>query len=102
MAQFDFYEYVGSNASVAYLLDIQSDLLRDLISRVVVPLIPLEEFGLPLKRLNPVFSIKGEAFVMATADIAGTPVGNLGRLAGNLEVHRREIKGAIDFLHDGF
>jgi toxin CcdB len=102
MAQFDVYEYRGSNASVAYLLDVQSDLLRQLASRVVVPLIPLEGFGPPLKKLNPVFSINGTAYVMATTDIAGTPVRNLGRLAGNLEVHRLEIKGAIDFMQDGY
>ncbi len=102
MAQFDIHEYGGSNASVAYLLDVQSDLLRDLISRVVVPLIPLEEFGQPLKKLNPVFSINGRACVMATADIAGTSLRNLGPLAGNLGSHHLEIKGAIDFLHDGF
>jgi toxin CcdB len=102
MAQFDIHEYGGTNASVAYLLDIQSDLLRDLVSRVVVPLIPLEEFGQPLKKLNPVFSINGTAYVMATAEIAGTHVRNLGPLAGNLEAHRLDIKSAIDFLQDGF
>lgn len=102
MTQFDIHEYGGSNASVAYLLDVQSDLLRDLVSRVVVPLIPLAEFGQPLKKLNPVFSINSTAYVMATTDIAGTPLRNLGLIVGNLEVHRLEIKGAIDFLHDGF
>ena len=37
MAQFDVYEYAGPNRFVAYLLDVQSDLLRDLASRVVIP-----------------------------------------------------------------
>jgi toxin CcdB len=102
MAQFDVYEYNGFNESVAYLLDVQSDLLRDLASRVVVPLVRAEQFGPPLKKLNPVFSIDGAAYVMATTDIAGTPVRTLGRLAGNLGSHRLDIKGAIDFLQDGY
>jgi toxin CcdB len=102
MAQFDYYEYGGSNPSVAYLLDVQSDLLRDLATRVVVPLVPLEEFGQPLSRLNPVFSIDGVSHVMATAEIAGTLARTLGRLAGNLGERYLDIKGAIDFLHDGF
>jgi toxin CcdB len=87
---------------VAYLLDVQSDLLRDLASRVVVPLVPLEEFGPVLKTLNPVFAIDGAVYAMATAEMAGTAFRNLGKLAGNLETHRHEIKGAIDFLYDGF
>lgn len=39
---------------------------------------------------------------MATTDIAGTHRRNLGRLIGNLEAHRVEVKGAIDFLQGGF
>jgi toxin CcdB len=101
MAQFDVYEYRGPAKSVAYLLDIQSDLLRDLASRVVVPLISTTDFGPPLGKLTPVLSINGVPYVMATTDIAGTPVRNLGRVVGNLEDHRLDIKGAIDFLFDG-
>jgi hypothetical protein len=39
---------------------------------------------------------------MATSEIAGMPVKGLGRRVGNLEAHRHEIKGAIDFLLDGY
>ncbi|MDR3440369.1 CcdB family protein [Telmatospirillum sp.] len=102
MAQFDVYEYAGPNRSVAYLLDVQSDLLRDLASRVVIPLVRLNEFGLPMKKLNPVFSIDGVDHVMATSEIAGMLTKNLGRRVGNLEVHHHEIKGAVDFLVDGY
>ena len=102
MAQFDFYEYAGPNRSVAYLLDIQSDLLQELASRVVVPLVRLEKFGRPLKKLNPIFAISGEDHVMATLEMAGIPIRALGRRAGSLGSHRHEIKGAVDFLQDGF
>jgi toxin CcdB len=102
MAQFDVFAYSGPNRSVAYLLDVQSDLLRDLASRVVVPLVPLSDFGPPMKRLNPILSISGVDHVMATSELAGTPTKNLGRAVGNLDAHRHEIKGAVDFLMDGF
>lgn len=102
MAQFDVYDYVGPNRSVAYLLDIQSDLLRDLASRVVVPLVRRDAFGPPMKKLNPVFSINGVDHVMATPELAGMPTAGLGRRVGNLDDHRHEIKGAIDFLQDGY
>jgi toxin CcdB len=102
MAQYDLYDYAGPNRSVAYLLDIQADLLQGLASRVVVPLVRLDAFGPPLKRLNPVFCINGIDHVMATSEMAGMPTRNLGRRVGNLEPHRHEIRGAIDFLQDGF
>ncbi|HIJ61462.1 MAG TPA: CcdB family protein [Rhodospirillaceae bacterium] len=102
MAQFDLYEYAGPNRSVAYLLDVQSDLLRDLTSRVVVPLVQLDEFGLPMKKLNPVFSIDGVDHVMATSEIAGAPGKTLGRRVGSLETRRHDIKAALDFLVDGY
>ena len=102
MAQFDFHEYAGPSPFTAYLLDVQSDLLQGLASRVVVPLIPLDKFGLPMKKLNPVFAINGTEHVMATSELAGIPVRTLGRRAGNLGTYSHEIKGAIDFLQDGF
>ena len=102
MAQFDFYEYAGPNRLVAYLLDVQSDLFAGLASRVVVPLVRRDEFGPPMKKLNPIFAINGVDHVMATSDIAGIPLKSLGRRAGTLDAHRLEIKGAIDFIQDGF
>jgi toxin CcdB len=102
MTQFDVYEYAGPNRSVAYLLDVQSNLLHDLASHVVIPLVRLNEFDLPMKKLNPVFSIDGVDHVMATSEIAGMPAKNLGRRVGNLEAHHHEIKSAVGFLLDGY
>jgi toxin CcdB len=101
MAQFDFYRYTGPNASIAFLLDVQSDLLRDLATRVVVPLVLLDAFGPPMKRLHPVFTIEDKEYVMATTEIAGTLTRNLGSHAGSLETRRLDIRGAIDFLQEG-
>ena len=102
MAQFDFHGYDGPNRSVAYLLDVQSDLLQGLASRVVVPLVRLDKFGPPMRKLNPVFTIDGAELVMATPEIAGIALKNLGRPIGSLGNHHHEIKGALDFLHDGY
>jgi toxin CcdB len=41
MARFDVHRNKAGVADVPYLLDIQSDLLQGLRSRVVVPLVPL-------------------------------------------------------------
>jgi len=102
MAQFDLYRYEGTNSSVSFLLDVQSDLLRDLASRVVIPLVRLSDFGLPIKKLNPVLSIDGVDHVMATSEITGLPIKELGQSVGNLAAYRQEIKDVVDFLMDGF
>ena len=47
---------------VPYPLDIQSDVLDRLGTRLVVPLMPLARYGTPIERLNPRFEI-GRAHV---------------------------------------
>ena len=60
MARFDVYENPGSHAATTpYLLDVQSDLLDGLDSRMVVPLRSLAHFPkvkLPT-RLTPVLTV---------------------------------------------
>lgn len=62
MARFDVYANPGEHArTTPYLLDVQSDLLDGLESRVVVPLRDLAHFAdvkLP-ELLMPVFEIQG-------------------------------------------
>lgn len=55
------------NASDAcFLLDVQSDLLNGLNTRVVVPLLERAQAPTPAQRLHPVFIVDGAEFVMAT------------------------------------
>jgi len=54
MARFDIVDNEGGGG---YLLDVQSDLLGGLNTRVVVPLLPQSSAPSPAQRLNPVFSI---------------------------------------------
>lgn len=55
------------------MLDVQSDLLGDLNTRVVVPLLKIGEAPLPAKRLNPVFQIEGVEVMMATQFLSAVP-----------------------------
>jgi toxin CcdB len=63
MAKFDVYALAQGRG---YLIDCQANLLSDLNTRFVVPLLPLEEAPKPAARLNPVFDIAGEPHVMVT------------------------------------
>ncbi|MGH7078869.1 MAG: CcdB family protein, partial [Acetobacteraceae bacterium] len=54
--QGDVHANPGPSAGYApYLLDVQADLLAELDTRVVVPLIRAEAFGRRISRLHPGF-----------------------------------------------
>ena len=103
MARHDVYRNASrqSSAEIPYLLDVQADLLKDLASRVVVPLVTLAALPKPMVRLNPVFTVDGRKVVMATTDIAGVPLAVLGPKVSSLAEESAAITGAIDFLLTG-
>ena len=54
MAKHDVYENPNGNG---YLLDVQTNLLDGLITRIVVPLFPIAQAPEPAKYLNPIFTV---------------------------------------------
>lgn len=103
MAQFDVYTNSNSttNRDIPFLLDIQANLLDSLVTRIVVPLWSVSQFGQPAQHLNPQFTITDTNVVMSTAELAGVPLAILGERIANLEHHRNEIISALDFLFTG-
>jgi toxin CcdB len=104
MAQFDvcLNSNPDSAAAIPYLLEIQSNLLESVNTRVVVPLARRSERGRPAKYLNPQFEIEGVQVVMITEQIAGVPKRVLGKKVLSLQIQRDPIMDAIDFLFRGF
>ncbi len=104
MAQFDIYENQNPETKelIPYLLDVQTDLLDDLTTRVVVPLYTVAAMGKPAKYLNPQFKIKRDTVIMSTAELAGVNLHILGEKVCSLKEHRTEIIAALDFLFTGF
>ncbi len=103
MAQFDVYlnPNTVTRKAIPYLLDVQTDLLDTLATRVVVPLVLAEEMGLAAKNLNPEFRIKSTAVVMSTAELAGVSIRSLGGKVASLKGKRDEIIAALDLLFTG-
>lgn len=99
MARFDIFK---NGDEAGYLLDVQSDLLSGLNTRVVVPLLPQSSAPSPAQRLNPVFSIEGQELVMATQYMAAVPEGELRSGVGSLAEKQDEISAALDLLFLGF
>ena len=103
MTQFDVYPNPGRNRErIPFVLDVQADLLRDLATRVVVPLgVPDIVERLFLGSLHPLFKVARRQVVMLTTEIAHLPSRLLVRRVTSLEANRSEIIRALDALLAG-
>lgn len=104
MGQFCAYKNPNPATRVQYpyLLDIQSALLSELRTTVVIPLTPSKlAASMSLTRLNPTIDIDGKSFTVITQEIAGIDRNQLGAQADNLSSYRSEIIAALDFLLSG-
>lgn len=98
--RFDVYR-PSSATSGLLALDVQSDFLSDLRTRLVVPLRPIEG-TVPIRRLHPTFDIGGRRYVMSTDEMLSMPATELRNHVASLAEHHIEIVGAIDFLLQGY
>ncbi|MEO9189442.1 MAG: CcdB family protein [Acetobacteraceae bacterium] len=87
---------------VGYVVDVQADLLSELRTRVVIPLL-LEKDApkVPFKAFNPTCSIAGLNHVLMTQNLASVPVAELGPPVGSLAGQRDPIIRAMDALLSG-
>jgi toxin CcdB len=96
------YDVFPNPSGDGYLLDVQTDLLSDLNTRVVVPLLPASSAPKPATRLNPIFNLEGQPVVMATQFMAAVPNGILKTSVGKLDEEFEKVTSAIDMLIQGF
>lgn len=104
MGQFCAYKNSnpGTRSQYPYLLDIQSDLLSELKTTIVIPLTPVKTAApMSLSGLNPAFVLGRESFTAITQDIAGINRNRLGAQAYDLSAYRSEIIAAVDFVLSG-
>lgn len=88
--------------AIPFVVELQSNLLRDLDTRLVAPLVPAERYRTAIPRLNPVVPVEGSPHVLLTQQLAAVPVRVLsGQPVGNAEEDRYAIIAAIDFLVTG-
>ena len=99
MPQYDIYANPIGNG---YLLDVQTDLLGGLNTRIVVPLVPADLAPKPMSRLNPVFDVAAVPHVMATQFLSAVPQNLLMRAVGNALADAVAIIAALDMLTHGF
>jgi toxin CcdB len=101
--QYDVYRNPSprSRDEIPYLLDVQAELLEDLATRMVIPLVRLEVAGKPLRILTPIFEIEQQKVVLSVPEISGVPVKALGEKVGSLAAERDSIVAALDLLLTG-
>lgn len=100
MAQFDVYKNERGGL-YPYVLDVQTDLLTSLATRIVVPLIALKKYGKPITRLHPTAKFAGVDYVMKFHDLAAVPATVLVRPIASLAHRRAELIAALDLLFTG-
>ena len=101
--QFMVYRNNSNNRAYPYLLDVQSDIIDELNTRLVIPLFLLDEVnGRPARRQTPVLNVDGEDFLVMTHEMASVRQSQLGEEVVSVREHRQAIKNALDFLLDGF
>ena len=84
------------------LLDVQSDLLEPLNTRVIVPLsLAASAKTRAMQALTPKLSVVGKEYVMVTPQLAGISMRELGPIVDTLSSERAKIISALDLLITG-
>lgn len=104
MPQFGVYRNPNpaTKSAIPLLLDVQSDLVADLGTRVAVPLCPASAMkGKIVNVLMPTFEIEGKQYVMLTPQLAGIDKKQMGAKVTDLAHRRDAIVAALDLLITG-
>ena len=99
MAQYDVFK---SPDGKGYWLDVQSDLLDVLNTRMIVPLLHVSDAPKQAAYLNPVFDFAGGSHVMMTQFMSAVPIKDLSETMYNLSDESDRITRALDMLLHGF
>lgn len=104
MSQFSVYKNKNSRTkkTFPYLLDIQSDLLDQLRTTVVIPLGNYSTVkDQVITKLCPIVEIDGNKYAALTQQIAGIEKSLLGTNVTNISDYRSEFIDAIDLIISG-
>ena len=100
MAKYDIYKSVSAGSE--YLLDLQDEIIDNLSTRVVAPLVPVDDVPKRMKILNPIISVAGTEYLLMTHLLAAIPASTLKIKVGSVLTQRDEIIASLDFLFTGF
>jgi toxin CcdB len=105
MARFSIYQNADdSTKTTPYILDVQTDLLNGLNTRIVIPLRKSDRYQnlSSAQDLMPSFAIQGKKFILDTPRMAAVPTKYLKKEIGSLRDQQHIVIAAIDRLFHGF
>lgn len=105
MAQFSVHENANprTKADVPFLLNVQSEVLSILATRMIVPLYRADAIkSKAMTRLTPMVTFKNTSLIAMVPEMAGIHQRDLGPVVGDLTTFRADIIQAIDLLITGF
>lgn len=101
MARFDLL--TDNSKRIPYFLDVQSDFLSHLPTRLVIPVVLPEMLaGTMIQHLQLPLIFRDRSLVIATNQLTSVPLRQCGKAQGSLADRSYEITAAIDFLLQGF
>lgn len=102
--QFDVYANPSPRSKVAYpyVVDVQSNLLNSLNTRLVIPLATtaLASSSIP-KRLCPVFVIAGQSLMLIPFESSAISKSLVKKKVATLKANSHEILSALDAVFSG-
>ena len=93
----------GTRGVYPLLLNVQSDLIEETGTRVVVPMVPVNarRRAPVISSLAPVVEVNGKPHVLVVPLLAATEVAALGTAEADLSGERATIMAALDLLISG-
>ena len=84
------------------LVVLLQDALHDgLPTRVVAPLVPIDQLAAPIRGLHLEIEVAGERYRLLTNELASLPATDLGPALVQLGARRSELLAALDLLTTG-
>lgn len=99
MAQFDIYRH--EKAGIAFLVDLQDEMLDGLSTRVVAPLVSAQDVAAPMRIVNPRIMVNGQPYILMSHVLAAVPLSSLGKPFASAREQREVIVAALDLLFTG-
>lgn len=96
-AQFDLYRMQEGSLVVV----LQNDLLDELQTRVVAPLVPAHSVARNMKSLNPTVTLGEETYLVMPQLAATLALAEMGEKVGSLAMMHDAIVRAVDALLSG-
>jgi toxin CcdB len=104
MPQFSVHrnQHAPTKARFPLLLDIQTNFLEELATRVVIPLTPqTASKSQKMNRLTPVVVVDGKQYIAVTPQLSAIAKKELGPVVADLAADRADFISALDFLLTG-